>query len=188
MTPPPRRPVSLLVGRSAQGCSDMAGGLSLAFVVEHPDDQARARRQRGPGAVTWVGLGGLSGPSPAAGRAARLWPVRSAPQKQHDEHDDSDEDDGPNTDIHDGLFPSFESPGIPGGSRVGKLTGPGNGCREHLAPIRFSASDGGDQRNARLGPGGHFLKASLTFSPACFRSPFDSSARPSASRPSSLVT
>lgn len=76
-------------------------------------------RQRGPGEVTWVGLGGLSGPSPAAGRAARPWPVRSAPQKQHDEHDDSDEDNSPNTDIHDGLFPSFESPGIPGVSRVG---------------------------------------------------------------------
>src|SRR5690348_1632113 len=33
----------------------------------------------------------------------------------------------------------------------------------------------------------HFLKASLTFSPACLRSPFDSSARPSASRPASPV-
>src|SRR5690348_14718965 len=33
----------------------------------------------------------------------------------------------------------------------------------------------------------HFLKASLTFSPACLRSPFDSSAWPSASRSASPV-
>src|SRR5689334_1320568 len=51
---------------------------------------------------------------------------------------------------------------------------------------RLTSWDKSGSRGAPIGPD-HFLKASLTFSPACLRSPFDSSARPSASRPASSV-
>jgi hypothetical protein len=85
--------------------------------------------------------------------------------------------------------PSFESPGILAFPRR-KLAGPGNGtvAWDHLDPMPFSVRRWRSAKRGRLIPGDYFLKASLTFSPACFRSPFDSSARPSASRPSSLVT
>jgi hypothetical protein len=72
-------------------------------------------------------------------------PARSAAQKQHDDHDDSDEDNCPNADIHDRIFPSFESPGFPAFPRR-ELPGPGTARLHGITWLPcVLTSGGGDQ-------------------------------------------